>query len=100
MNEMFPLATPGVANDSRWIALCRSIKRSSIPFFCDVFGDASRAVAETNPAESEVYGLLAQVFSMNYSSENRDEPFGPMIKCPTWRTAMLSDFTDENLALF
>lgn len=61
------------------------------------FARAREAEAAGNEKAQEIYILLGAICSLHLRTENKDEPFGPMIVTQSGRSAILDDITDDHI---
>ncbi len=55
---------------------------------------------EGNPKQVKIYRLLSKVCSMMLSPDNKNEPFKPLAVFPDWRSAIIDDFSAEDISFF
>jgi len=58
---------------------------------------AKEAEAANSEKAQEIYTLLSAICSFHFKSDNKDEPFGPMMVMNTGRTAIVDDISDGHL---
>ena len=67
----------------------------------DAFSGAARkAIDEGKTKEGKIYWLLSDACSMMLNPESRNEPFKPFAVLTNRRSAILDDFTEEDIELF
>ena len=98
MVELFPKATIGLAKTIDWACLFNQKSEDSTFSLYQLFTEKIK----NEPSEEikELYQLLEQVFSIRFSSEDPSEPFGPLTQFSGSRSAIPTDFTDQNLDIF
>lgn len=69
---------------------CRSYESG----FIDKAKDAERAGDEK---AQEIFTLLGSICSLRFKSEDKNEPFGPILVMETGRSLIVDDLTDEHL---
>lgn len=100
MEELFPRANIEVASRSEWVTLAQTRKKDSAAHLNTVFNKAAKDSKTAGDLPlSEFYELLSQVFSMYYKGDDPNMPFGPMAQMGASRTAIVTDFTEQNLTL-
>ena len=67
----------------------------------DVFSKAARkSLDDCNPKQAKIYWLLSDACSMMLSSDNRNEPFKPFAVFHDRRSAIVDDFSAEDIIFF
>ncbi len=66
-------------------------------YYSHFFTKAKETEAIGNEKAQEIFTLLGAICSLFLRSENRDEPFGPMIILYNSRSAIIDDITNEHL---
>jgi tetratricopeptide (TPR) repeat protein len=100
MQELFPNATKEVADRSKWIEVATDRAHDSAVHLNTTFNKAAQEARAANDIPLvELYELLSQVFSMYFKGNDPNEPFGPMVQMGVSRTAIVTDFTDQNLSV-
>jgi len=101
MHELFPNVTHEIVDRSDWLKIAEMREDDSPIHLSSSFNKAvTKAKNDNDLPLAELYELLSQVFSMSYRGDDSANPFGPMLSTGTSRTAVLSDFTEQNLAVF
>jgi hypothetical protein len=94
MQELFEKLTVASPDGVKWV----DVVRAGAPDFLTGFQNATTAArAEKNEPAAQLYELLWHVFSMRYRDDKSGDPYVPMHRSSTDRTAVVSDFTEANL---
>lgn len=97
MAELFPLAKTETADHYDCVELSKAPSRTLDTVFLNA-GQAKKKAGKE--AEAQLLDLLSQALSMYYRPGKPAEPFGPKAVFSSGRTAIVTDFTDQNLDVF
>jgi len=64
------------------------------------FLQASRKSFDDDPKRARIYKLLSDVCSMDLSPDDENGPFKPIIVTSYWRSAIVEDFSEEEISFF
>jgi hypothetical protein len=104
VNERYPADTMIDVSDFD-DADCRRILNESSGDWCTSFhgilsGAARKALDEGNPKQAKIYWLFSDACSMVLSPDRKNEPFKPFAVFPPRRSAIIDDFTEDEISFF
>ncbi len=80
-----------------WLAIIENCEKQSCSSYQTAFFEKANEVAETDNVAQSVYLLLAHVCSLHLNTQSSEEPLQPFITWHDVRSAIPSDFTDNQL---
>lgn len=80
-----------------WLAVIENCEKQDCAIYQTAFFEKANEVAETDNVSQSVYLLLAHVCSLHLHPQNIEEPLQPFITWHDTRSAIASDFTDDQL---
>ena len=100
----YPKGTIATAEDLRTSRLAGAIASASRESYASIWQAlstaASTALEEARPAEAKALWLVADAASMMLKPKSVNEPFAPMAMFGNRRSAIASDFSPNDIALF
>lgn len=85
---------------SGWEHVIASCPLKTCSSYCDGFRAKAKEAEQSGDTDCQsVYRMLACLTSMYLQPDNRTEPFAPMMVMKNSRTAILDDFSDEQLEI-
>lgn len=104
MNEKYPADTTIESSDFDKDDCQRILNESSgdgYTSFYDAFSKAARkSLDEGNPKQAKIYWLLSDACSMMLFPDNRNDPFKPFAVFHDRRSAIVDDFSVEDISFF
>lgn len=100
----YPEGTIATADDLRTSRMSGAIASASRDAYTSIWKALSTAAAaaldEGRPAEAKALWLVADACSMMLKPKSANEPFGPLTVFSDQRSAIASDFSPEDIAMF